>query len=77
VTPEESPDPEKIAKVTSTVISDVEGTWAGWMGIPGHSGPAHGTVILSAGGDVVWSATDSQPYMDVDDVVRRISERTR
>ena len=52
ITPESDPDQERVAALSSSLISDTAGKWAGWFGMA-HTGPAHGTVLLDETGEVV------------------------
>ena len=70
ITPESEPDQERVAALSSSLISDTAGKWAGWFGMA-HTGPTHGTVLLDATGEVVWTSTGTEPYMDVHDLVNR------
>ena len=70
ITPESEPDQERVAALSSSVISDTAGKWAGWFGMA-HTGPTHGTVLLDATGEVVWKSTAPEPYMDVHHLVNR------
>jgi len=70
ITPESDPDQERVAALSSSLISDTAGKWAGWFGMA-HTGPAHGTVLLDATGVVVWKSTAPEPYMDVHHLVNR------
>jgi peroxiredoxin len=70
ITPESEPDQERVAALSSSLISDTAGKWAGWFGMA-HTGPTHGTLLLDATGEVVWTSTAPEPYMDVHDLVNR------
>ena len=70
ITPESEPDQERVAALSSSVISDTAGKWAGWFGMA-HTGPTHGTLLLDATGEIVWKSTAPEPYMDVHDLVNR------
>ena len=70
ITPESNPDQRRSAALSSSVISDTAGKWAGWFGMA-HTGPTHGTLLLDATGEVVWTSTGSEPYMNVHNLVNR------
>ncbi|MCY3870599.1 MAG: multicopper oxidase domain-containing protein [Gemmatimonadetes bacterium] len=70
ITPESEPDQERVAALSSSLISDTAGKWAGWFGMA-HTSPTHGTVLLDATGEAVWRSTAPEPYMDVQNLVNR------
>lgn len=71
ITPEGVPDEKRRSQLSCEVISDTAKSWAGWFGLL-HEGPAHGTLIVDGDGKIQWSSTDETPFMDVDEIVRRV-----
>ena len=71
ITPETEPDRERRSMLKCEVVSDPVKNWAGWFGLM-HEGPAHGTLIVGADGDVEWRSTGDAPFMDVDRIISRV-----
>lgn len=71
VTPEAEPEQRLVETVQATVVADPQKQWSGWLGVL-HEGPAHGTYLLDANGQVAWSTDEETPYMDVKALIQRV-----
>lgn len=65
---------EKAKQITDApIIGDPKKDLAGWFGLL-HLGPAHGTLIVDNHGEVVWSDTNDEPYMNIDRILHRVKK---